>query len=60
MDKIEKSTQLQKLPKLLTINLQRIIFDLENFVNKKIDTTFEFPVNLNVYNYVSKEAGLAP
>ncbi|KAL4498387.1 hypothetical protein ABPG72_013193 [Tetrahymena utriculariae] len=40
-----------QLPNILIIQLQRIIFDLDTFVNKKINTKLEFPHNLDLKEY---------
>ncbi|EAS02785.2 ubiquitin carboxy-terminal hydrolase (macronuclear) [Tetrahymena thermophila SB210] len=40
-----------QLPNILIIQLQRIVFDLDTFVNKKINTKLEFPHNLDLKEY---------
>lgn len=40
-----------QLPNVLIIHLQRIVFDLDTFVNKKINTSLEFPHELDLKEY---------
>jgi ubiquitin carboxyl-terminal hydrolase 34 len=45
---VHKRVLLDKLPNHLTLNLQRIVFDLDTFVNRKIHSRLEFPEVLNL------------
>lgn len=45
---VNKRVLLDQLPNHLTINLQRIVFDLDTFVNRKIHSRLEFPDVLNL------------
>ncbi len=45
---IEKKTVVDKLPNTLIIHLQRIIFDMDTFMNKKLNNRIEFPNVLNM------------
>lgn len=48
---ISKRTLLSKLPNVLVVHLQRIIFDFNTFRNEKINTLFEFPKLLDLKPY---------
>jgi ubiquitin C-terminal hydrolase len=37
-------TRISKLPQVLIIHLQRIVFNLDTFINEKITTKHEFPI----------------
>lgn len=45
---MHKRVLLDQLPNFLTLNLQRIIFDYDTFVNKKIHSKLEFPDIINL------------
>ncbi|EGR29288.1 ubiquitin carboxyl-terminal hydrolase family protein, putative [Ichthyophthirius multifiliis] len=49
---------LNQLPNILIIHLQRIVFDLDTFANKKINTRLEFPHILNTYKYTREFSDL--
>ena len=40
---IEKKTVVEVLPNTLILHLQRIIFDMDTFMNRKLNTRVEFP-----------------
>ncbi|CAD8095799.1 unnamed protein product [Paramecium sonneborni] len=42
---------LQTLPNVLIVHIQRIVFNLDIFMNEKLSTRLEFPHNLNLFNY---------
>ena len=46
-----KRACLSKLPNMLIIHLQRIVFNLDTFQNEKINTRLEFPMELNLEPY---------
>ena len=48
---ITKKLCLSVLPNVLIIHLQRIVFDMDTFENKKINSHFEFPHLLNLEPY---------
>jgi len=52
---IERKTVLHKLPNMLFIHLQRIVFDMDTFLNKKLNNRIEFPNVLNVQPYMKSE-----
>jgi hypothetical protein len=45
----------EKLPNTLIFHLQRIVFDMDSFVNKKLNTRVEFPNILNMRPYMKDE-----
>ncbi|CAD8066392.1 unnamed protein product [Paramecium primaurelia] len=42
---------LQTLPNVLIVHIQRIVFNLDIFMNEKLSTRLEFPHNLNLQQY---------
>ena len=42
---------LSKLPNILIIHLQRIVFNFDTYLNEKINSKFEFPKYLNMKKY---------
>lgn len=50
---VSKKTLVSKLPRVLIVHLQRIVFSLDTFVNEKISTKLEFPfeIDLTPYKY---------
>jgi ubiquitin carboxyl-terminal hydrolase 34 len=44
-------TRISKPPHVLIIHLQRIFFNYDTFINEKVTTKHEFPMELNIYNY---------
>ena len=48
---VSKKTRISKPPKNLMIHLQRIVFNLDTFINEKITTRHEFPMSLDLYPY---------
>lgn len=52
---IERKTVLQKLPNMLFLHLQRIVFDMDTFMNKKLNNRIEFPNVLNVKAFMKSE-----
>jgi hypothetical protein len=42
---------LSKLPTVLIAHLKRLVFDFDAFENRKINTRFEFPTELNIEPY---------
>ena len=51
---ITKRTCLSELPNVLIVHLQRIVFDLDTFMNQKINTKLEFPTQLNLEPYTKE------
>jgi ubiquitin carboxyl-terminal hydrolase 34 len=47
-----KETHLHSLPNILIVHLQRIVFDLETTERTKIHTKFEFPMQMNLKDYL--------
>jgi 2-oxo-4-hydroxy-4-carboxy--5-ureidoimidazoline (OHCU) decarboxylase len=45
----------ERLPNTLIIHLQRIIFDMDTFMNKKLNSRIEFPNVLNMRPYMKDE-----
>ena len=48
---IKRKTLLSNLPNILVIRLNRIIFDYKNEEQTKINSKFEFPIELNLKKY---------
>ncbi|CAD8206139.1 unnamed protein product [Paramecium octaurelia] len=48
---VKKCQQLARLPNILILHLQRIVFNLDTFMNEKINTRLEFPINLDLQQY---------
>lgn len=48
---VTKRPLIKECPNVLIVYLSRLIFDLECLMNVKINTRFEFPVDLNLKNY---------
>lgn len=51
---IAKRTVISKLPNILILHLQRIIFNFDTYTNEKINTRLEFPLDLNMFNYTKE------
>jgi ubiquitin carboxyl-terminal hydrolase 34 len=49
---VSKKTMVSKLPRVLFIHLQRIVFSLDTFVNEKISTKLEFPFEIDMTPYL--------
>eukprot|EP01107_Rhizomastix_libera_P007501 TRINITY_DN2229_c1_g1_i4.p1 TRINITY_DN2229_c1_g1~~TRINITY_DN2229_c1_g1_i4.p1 ORF type:complete len:2745 (+),score=843.60 TRINITY_DN2229_c1_g1_i4:83-8236(+) len=49
-----KRTCIQKLPDTLAIHLKRFEFNMETFVREKVNTRYEFPLNVNLYDYTKE------
>lgn len=47
--------QISKLPPCLTINLNRLEFDFTTFDRKKINSRFEYPLELDLMAYCDEE-----
>jgi len=45
---------MSELPNFLFLYLQRIVFDVETMMNKKLSDRFEFPNKLNVEPYTKE------
>lgn len=59
---VSKKTRISKAPKVLIIHLQRIVFNLDTFINEKISSKHSFPHEFNLHQYTldyyeKKEAG---
>lgn len=52
---MERKTVLEKLPNVLIVHLQRIIFDFETMMNSKLNSKVEFPNVLNLKKYMISE-----
>ena len=48
---ISKRTLLDKVPNVLIVHLQRIVFNFDTFANEKINTRLEFPMSMDLYPY---------
>lgn len=48
---VSKKTRISKAPKILIIHLQRIVFNLDTFINEKITTKHEFPLEFDLNPY---------
>ncbi|CAD8206268.1 unnamed protein product [Paramecium pentaurelia] len=48
---VNKCQLLAQLPNILILHLQRIVFNLDTFMNEKINTRLEFPINLDLQQY---------
>ena len=48
---VSKLTRISRPPKMLIIHLQRIVFNLDIFINEKITNKHSFPMDLNMYPY---------
>ena len=48
---VTKFTLISRAPKVLLIHLQRIVFNLDVFINEKITTKHTFPMEFNLYPY---------
>ena len=48
-----KRTLLWSLPNYLIVHMQRICFNYNKFENEKVNTRWEFPEDLNVYDYTA-------
>ena len=46
---VSKKTRISVAPKILIIHLQRIVFNLDTFINEKITTKHSFPQDFNLY-----------
>jgi ubiquitin carboxyl-terminal hydrolase 34 len=48
---VVKKTVISKCPNYLVLHLQRLVFNLDTFLNEKISDRFEFPLELNLQPY---------
>jgi ubiquitin carboxyl-terminal hydrolase 34 len=48
---VSKKTRISKAPHILTVHLQRIVFNLDTFINEKITNKHEFPTQFNLYPF---------
>ncbi|CAD8116913.1 unnamed protein product [Paramecium sonneborni] len=48
---VNKRQLLAQLPNVLILHLQRIVFNLDTFMNEKINSRLEFPINLDLAQY---------
>ena len=48
---VTKRTRISKTPKILIIHLQRIVFNLDTFINEKISSKHSFPQDFNLHPY---------
>ncbi|CAD8084108.1 unnamed protein product [Paramecium sonneborni] len=48
---VSKRQLLAQLPNVLILHLQRIVFNLDTFMNEKINSRLEFPINLDLAQY---------
>lgn len=46
-----KRCYVSELPNYLILHLQRICFNYDKFENEKVNSRFEFPHDLNIYDY---------
>lgn len=53
---IIKGAKIEKLPQFLFFNLSRIEFDYETFERVKINSRFEFPLEINMKEYLAAES----
>jgi ubiquitin carboxyl-terminal hydrolase 34 len=51
---VSKKTRISKAPQILTLHLQRIVFNLDTFINEKITNKHEFPTEFNLYPFSSE------
>ena len=52
---ITKRCVLSSLPNVLIIHLQRLVFNLDTFMNEKINTRLDFPEELNMQAFMKEE-----
>lgn len=52
---LTKKAVLKRLPNTMIVHLNRIIFDMETFTNKKVNDRFEFPQQLNLREFMLDE-----
>ncbi|CDW78148.1 ubiquitin carboxyl-terminal hydrolase family protein [Stylonychia lemnae] len=52
---VERKTVIEKLPNMLIVHLQRIVFDYDTFQNAKLNSRVEFPNVLNLKPYMLSE-----
>ena len=48
---VSKKTRISKVPQNLIIHLQRIDLNFQTFINQKLTSKHEFPMNFNIYPY---------
>lgn len=51
---ITRRTVISKLPNVLIVHLQRIVFNFDTYANEKINTRLEFPHDLNLLPYTKQ------
>jgi len=52
---LEKKVTINKLPNILIVHLQRIIFDYDTLRNLKLNDRVEFPCVLNLKEFTTEE-----
>jgi len=52
---VQKKTVIDRLPNVLIVHLQRIIFDFDSLQNQKLNSRVEFPNVLNMRPYMLSE-----
>ena len=50
-----KGSRLERLPKILTLQLQRFTLDMQTFNRKKINDRVTFPLTLNMNHFLNEE-----
>lgn len=48
---VSKKTRISKPPKILILHLQRIVFNLDTFIEEKISNKHSFPHDFNLHQY---------
>lgn len=51
-----KGSRISKLPPILTIDLLRFAFDFNTFERMKLNDKFEYPLELDIKDYIDPEA----
>jgi len=51
---VSKTAFISHCPNFIIIHLQRIVFNMDTFINEKINTRFEFPMQIDLSPYVGE------
>ena len=51
---ITRRTVISKLPNVLIVHLQRIVFNFDTYANEKINSRLEFPQEFNIFPYTKQ------
>lgn len=52
---VSKTSFISHCPNFIIVHLQRIVFNMDTLVNEKINSKFEFPMEINLSEYIGQQ-----